>query len=144
MPSSLHLVQSSGKRKAKTFANISIASQMNVPCSLVITLEAVLLDYDRKTKRSYEWIQLSGTTVEWLMPRTDLVTAFIQTTPPTEKVFRLYVDRGTIFEQYFDILVTPIFSDTVNLSDSYCKTEQTTEKIYINWKPPPIDLNAFR
>jgi hypothetical protein len=63
-----------------------------------------------------EWVQLSGTTVEFLTDPNSVEASFAQSANRDDKVFRFYLDRDTSFEQYRDVLVTPTARDTTNVN----------------------------
>ena len=54
------------------------------------------------TNHSLEWVQLTGEPVTFLTPINELFVAF-EFTSTDDKLFRLYLDRGTVWEQYADV-----------------------------------------
>jgi hypothetical protein len=63
---------------------------------------------------TFRWEQLTGTPInEYLTPLTVLELGFVQTLNRDDKIFRLWVDEGTAFEQIFSVLVTAVPTDYV-------------------------------
>lgn len=93
----------------KTFV-VRVNSLMVVSCDDIITLSATV--EGQTVGLRYEWVQLSGLPIEWLESAQQLEVMIRQTTIRDDKVFRFYVNRGTVAERYGDLLVTATPRDT--------------------------------
>lgn len=90
---------------------LSVQTLMIVSCDTVITLAATVTG--SLANRTVEWVQMSGTTVNWLESRYQVSAMFTQSLVRDDKVFRFYIDRGRTTEMYQDVLVTAVPRDTL-------------------------------
>ena len=74
----------------------------------IISLEAVVQDYQNQRNVEFDWEQIEGTTVVLSHPK-ELVTTF-EYTDNSDKIFRFYIDKDTARETSIDCRVyhTPI------------------------------------
>lgn len=83
-------------------------------CDDIITLSASIIGND--IKRTYEWVQISGTAVNWLEDRFQTDVMFQQPVSRDDKVFSFYMDRGLSTEVKKDVLVTSVGKEEVKLA----------------------------
>ncbi len=101
-------------RVAIASTQIILEQVMLVACNDIITLNARVMDTSDQP-HTYFWEQISGTPVQWLEDQHQLMVMWRQPTDTSEKVFRFWLDRGTAFEKYQDVLVTTLNRDPINL-----------------------------
>lgn len=101
-------------RVATASTQIILEQVMLVACNDIITLNARVMDTSNQP-HTYFWEQISGTPVQWLEDQHQLMVMWRQPTDTSEKVFRFWLDRGTAFEKYQDVLVTTLNRDPINL-----------------------------
>jgi hypothetical protein len=118
--------------RARASVSINVQTLMVVSCDTVITLVAQVIGI--LTDRTYEWVQLTGTPVDWLESRFQTSVMFNQTAVRDDKVFRFYVDKGKRTEAYKDVIVTAVPRDTattVNESSTFqCLPYTSSELIH--------------
>jgi len=81
-----------------------------------------------------EWEQISGTLVT--LQNANTLTPFFDFVDNTDKVFRLWIDRGTPYEQFDDVLIlkTPTSFEQCSFSDNNPSTRDLLD-------PIPVDCN---
>ena len=101
-------------RVAISSTQIILEQVMLVECNDVVTLNARIMDTSNQP-HTFFWEQISGTPVLWLEDQHQLMVMWRQPSDTNEKVFRFWLDRGTAFEKFQDVLVTPRNRDPFNL-----------------------------
>jgi hypothetical protein len=92
---------------------IELQKILLVSCQDIITLDAVLIGTPNGPQ-TYLWTQQSGSPVTWLEDQDQTMVTFQQPVTRDDKVFRFWLNKGTSYQQYADILVTLINLDSFN------------------------------
>lgn len=100
MPQILNL----STRAMGTVTLLSPGAAQQAICTPVVYLEATIAG--EPAGHSYEWVQISGTPTVTLYVVSNTQAYYLPGgSPGSDKVFRFYIDRGSIVEQYGDITV---------------------------------------
>jgi len=95
---------------------VTLESQLFVSCDLYVTLNAVVIG--DLAGHVLEWTQVSGYPVIFMSSLDEPHVVFQQPNIRDDKVFRLYVDKGTVNQEFHEILVTAVPQEHVKLPDA--------------------------
>lgn len=88
---------------------VTVNSFVHSSCEQILTISA---SYNGiLSGHTFLWEQISGTPVTWLEPLNQTSVTYNNNGIRDDKVFRLYVDKDTVIEQVFDILVSSVARD---------------------------------
>ena len=91
-------------RSISTVGLMSAGEDQVAICNPVVYLEATIIG--DLTGHTTEWVQMSGTpTVSLIVVDNVRSYYLVPGLPGSDKVFRFYVDRGSVFEQYREITI---------------------------------------
>lgn len=94
-----------------------VESVLVVACDEYVTLNAIVIG--DATGHTFFWEQLSGPAVNWLEAQNQTSVMFQQPSNRADKTFRFYIDRGTPLQAIYDILVTAVPKETVQIPASF-------------------------
>lgn len=129
-------------RQFKQVKLISAGDDQLHICSVYIYLEAIV--EGDISGHTIEWEQLEGTVVNLLQANT--LTPFFEAVDSTDKKFRIWIDKGTPYEQYADVYIwktpTSLGTASFDYDNSYFNLTLNPQPVECSSITPFVDVRV--